>query len=591
MFGLCIVASRVDVSLQECPASSNTTVAAIIGVLLMIVLVGFFAFKLRAILPVTLIKLGLSMCQIVASTVVTYDIPWPSAFAGLLNGLRCVALRACGVPVPKYTQLCHLPSVVITAIHLLRFLRICFRLCLCPPWCRKSVCPTVCRLFLIDVISLTRTNCTQPLNHYSSMTVVLVGFKLAVLAVVLAPLLWKRSTRIRTAVGTLLQRVSPPPRAASRALSASPPPPDTAVARWQKIRSRMAFASAQRRLLALPKARHSPQAAAPECAVNTPQGGASTLLSASATPSPQTPRGSQPGSGAGGEAKGSGDTLLGGSERSPDRNHKPPLASPLRMAVLTSTGKRSALPQLTGDSASGGGANGNSFVVRGTAESLVGAPPGFFKDAPAAPLVLPRLTVKPHVGHDGSSHGSGVGVSNIGGHSEAVPGQSVLSTPVHDGVRRMPPKMLTTPRGRPAMMPGVPLLEAGTTSVLSSAALTASPPVTVPALVDAKPPTTPPPAGSANDALPNRWTRQEETTAPNGVLVDEVGDPVPPKGVSAVGLSQSDSPYLLTELALSQVHTLLALSTRARLFACLPLVCNLPTTPARTQLRLWFLLL
>ena len=34
------------------------------------------------------------------------------------------------------------------------------------------------RVFLVDVVSITRTNCAQPMNYYASMVVVLVGVKL-----------------------------------------------------------------------------------------------------------------------------------------------------------------------------------------------------------------------------------------------------------------------------------------------------------------------------------------------------------------------------------------------------------------------------
>ncbi len=46
------------------------------------------------------------------------------------------------------------------------------------------------RVFLVDVISLSRTNCAQPLDYYANMMVVLVGLKLALVVLLLGPKLW-----------------------------------------------------------------------------------------------------------------------------------------------------------------------------------------------------------------------------------------------------------------------------------------------------------------------------------------------------------------------------------------------------------------
>lgn len=39
------------------------------------------------------------------------------------------------------------------------------------------------KVFLVDIISLTRANCAQPMNYYDSMVVMLVGLKLLLLLV------------------------------------------------------------------------------------------------------------------------------------------------------------------------------------------------------------------------------------------------------------------------------------------------------------------------------------------------------------------------------------------------------------------------
>ena len=56
------------------------------------------------------------------------------------------------------------------------------------------------RLFLIDVVSITKANCAQPMNYYDSMMVVLVGTKLVLLLLLLGPWLWGRLRRSRLGV-------------------------------------------------------------------------------------------------------------------------------------------------------------------------------------------------------------------------------------------------------------------------------------------------------------------------------------------------------------------------------------------------------
>ena len=51
------------------------------------------------------------------------------------------------------------------------------------------------RIFLIDVISITKANCATPMNYYNSMMVVLVGTKLVLVLLLLGPWLWGRLRR------------------------------------------------------------------------------------------------------------------------------------------------------------------------------------------------------------------------------------------------------------------------------------------------------------------------------------------------------------------------------------------------------------
>ena len=61
------------------------------------------------------------------------------------------------------------------------------------------------RLFLIDVVSITKANCARPMNYYDSMMVVLVGTKLALLLLLLGPWMWGRLRRSAVG-GNLLRR-------------------------------------------------------------------------------------------------------------------------------------------------------------------------------------------------------------------------------------------------------------------------------------------------------------------------------------------------------------------------------------------------
>lgn len=55
------------------------------------------------------------------------------------------------------------------------------------------------KLFLVDVISLTKANCTSLMDYYQSLVLVLAGFKAALLLVVAAPVLVHCCKRMRQA--------------------------------------------------------------------------------------------------------------------------------------------------------------------------------------------------------------------------------------------------------------------------------------------------------------------------------------------------------------------------------------------------------
>jgi hypothetical protein len=48
------------------------------------------------------------------------------------------------------------------------------------------------RLFLVDVVSITKANCAQKMNYYESLMLVLIGLKLALVLLLLGPWLLQR---------------------------------------------------------------------------------------------------------------------------------------------------------------------------------------------------------------------------------------------------------------------------------------------------------------------------------------------------------------------------------------------------------------
>jgi hypothetical protein len=121
-----------------CPSSSGTSAAAVVGIALALAACGAGIYAVRDLMPVNVIKLGVSMLQIIASANSAYDIPWPPAFRSFLSSLR---------------------------------------------------------VFLVDVVSTTQTACAQPMNYYASLLLVLVGLKVAVLLVVLVSWAWSQLQR------------------------------------------------------------------------------------------------------------------------------------------------------------------------------------------------------------------------------------------------------------------------------------------------------------------------------------------------------------------------------------------------------------
>jgi hypothetical protein len=124
-FGFCVA----------CPKSSGSSMGALFGLSLLLITICGGLYLVRDVLPIDVIKLGVSMVQIIASANSAYDIPWPSAFRRFLSLLR---------------------------------------------------------VFLVDVVSITQASCAQPMNYYASMMVVCVGLKLALALLLLGPWAWSK---------------------------------------------------------------------------------------------------------------------------------------------------------------------------------------------------------------------------------------------------------------------------------------------------------------------------------------------------------------------------------------------------------------
>jgi hypothetical protein len=118
----------------RCPSSRGRSAGATIVIVLAIIAMSLVLFAFRSFVPVGVVKVGISMVQIIASANSAYSIPWPPVFSGFMLSLR---------------------------------------------------------VFLIDVASITQLGCSQPVTYYTSLCIALVGLKVALLALLLGPWLWR----------------------------------------------------------------------------------------------------------------------------------------------------------------------------------------------------------------------------------------------------------------------------------------------------------------------------------------------------------------------------------------------------------------
>jgi hypothetical protein len=106
------------------------------------------------------------MMQIVASANSVYDIPWPQSFRDFLDILK-VGPLVFFVRWSEYVFTHTLSIVPPRSVSNLPSVR---ALCLGPP-------SSPCQLFLMDVVTVTRASCAQPLDFYQSLLLMLLTFK------------------------------------------------------------------------------------------------------------------------------------------------------------------------------------------------------------------------------------------------------------------------------------------------------------------------------------------------------------------------------------------------------------------------------
>jgi hypothetical protein len=82
-----------------CPADTGASVGAMLGIGAALAAVAFLIFRIRSILPVGLIKLGVSMLQIIASGSTSYAIPW---YVTVCIARMC---EGCGPEHPQHSRL------------------------------------------------------------------------------------------------------------------------------------------------------------------------------------------------------------------------------------------------------------------------------------------------------------------------------------------------------------------------------------------------------------------------------------------------------------------------------------------------------
>jgi hypothetical protein len=103
-----------------CPATQATSYATLFGLSFVIIVIVGILFKIRELLPLDVLKIGVSMAQIIGSANSAYEIPWPQQFSSFLDNLK-IFLVSCSRPVPRNLQ-CVPCAMLLTARALMAVL-------------------------------------------------------------------------------------------------------------------------------------------------------------------------------------------------------------------------------------------------------------------------------------------------------------------------------------------------------------------------------------------------------------------------------------------------------------------------------------
>ena len=146
-------------------------------------------FIVRSMAPRGMMKIGISMLQIVATANSVYTIPWPPAFSSFLDLMKIFlvchrrssawwAEEGMGMQIYVFAwDACTLTTSTVGRLPLALFVMDCHQ---------------------VDIITITRTNCATRTTYFEQMLITLLIFKvLVLLALVLAWLEPKIKARIR----------------------------------------------------------------------------------------------------------------------------------------------------------------------------------------------------------------------------------------------------------------------------------------------------------------------------------------------------------------------------------------------------------
>ena len=132
----------------ECPTNTASAWAFMVGAAAVASLLLVAAVAVREYLPQTVMKIGLAMLQIVGNANTAFAAPWPSQFVELATGMK---------------------------------------------------------VFMLELLTLTRTSCTTPVTFYTAFNVNVVGLTVVSAVVAAGAFVSSRYRRQRLSAGTILK--------------------------------------------------------------------------------------------------------------------------------------------------------------------------------------------------------------------------------------------------------------------------------------------------------------------------------------------------------------------------------------------------